>query len=55
VLEIRGVLNGTTNYILSEMQERGFSFQQALARAQADGIAEPDPSLDIQGCLKSHA
>jgi homoserine dehydrogenase len=49
VLEIRGVLNGTTNYILSEMQERGFSFNQALARAQADGIAEPDPSLDIEG------
>lgn len=49
VLEIRGVLNGTTNYILTEMQERGFSFQQALTRAQADGIAEPDPSLDIEG------
>ena len=49
VLEIRGVLNGTTNYILSEMQERGFSFDQALARAQADGIAEPDPALDIEG------
>ncbi len=49
VLEIRGVLNGTTNYILTEMQKRGFSFDQALARAQADGIAEPDPSLDIEG------
>lgn len=49
VLEIRGVLNGTTNYILSEMQGRGFSFDQALANAQADGIAEPDPSLDIEG------
>ena len=49
VLEIRGVLNGTTNYILTEMQERGLSFEQALARAQADGIAEPDPSLDIEG------
>ena len=31
------------------MQERGLSFDQALARAQADGIAEPDPSLDIEG------
>jgi homoserine dehydrogenase len=49
VLEIRGVLNGTTNYILTEMQERGLSFDQALKRAQADGIAEPDPSLDIEG------
>jgi len=49
VLEIRGVLNGTTNHILTEMQERGLSFSEAMARAQADGIAEPDPSLDIEG------
>ena len=49
VLEIRGVLNGTTNYILSEMQERQRTFDEALASAQADGIAEPDPSLDVQG------
>jgi homoserine dehydrogenase len=49
VLEIRGVLNGTTNYILTEMQERGISFEKALARAQADGIAEPDPGLDVNG------
>ena len=49
VLEIRGVLNGTTNYILTEMQDRGISFDQALSRARADGIAEPDPSLDIKG------
>jgi homoserine dehydrogenase len=49
VLEIRGVLNGTTNYILTEMQEREKSFEEALAYAQASGIAEPDPSLDVQG------
>lgn len=49
VLEIRGVLNGTTNYILTEMQERNISFDEALANAQADGIAEPDPSLDVEG------
>jgi len=49
VLEIRGVLNGTTNYILTEMQQRQRSFDEALAGAQADGIAEPDPSLDVQG------
>ncbi len=49
VLEIRGVLNGTTNYILTEMQQRQRSFDEALASAQADGIAEPDPSLDVQG------
>lgn len=49
VLEIRGVLNGTTNYILSEMQEHRRSFDEALAGAQADGIAEPDASLDVHG------
>ena len=49
VLEIRGVLNGTTNYILTEMQSGQGSFEDALARAQANGIAEPDSSLDVQG------
>jgi homoserine dehydrogenase len=49
VLEIRGVLNGTTNYILTAMQERGVSFDEALRTAQADGIAEPDPGLDVGG------
>jgi homoserine dehydrogenase len=49
VLEIRGVLNATTNYILTEMQEGERSFDEALASAQASGIAEPDPSLDVQG------
>lgn len=49
VLEIRGVLNGTTNYILTEMQQHQRSFDEALASGQADGIAEPDPSLDVQG------
>lgn len=49
VLEIRGVLNGTTNYILTEMQQHHRSFDDALATAQLEGIAEPDPSLDIEG------
>lgn len=49
VVEIRGVLNGTTNYVLTEMQQNNRSFQDALAQAQSDGIAEPDPSLDIEG------
>jgi homoserine dehydrogenase len=49
VLEIRGVLNGTTNYILTEMQQHQRSFDEALATAQAEGIAEPDPSLDVEG------
>jgi homoserine dehydrogenase len=49
VLEIAGVLNGTCNYILTQMQELGLPFDQALAEAQADGIAEPDPLQDIEG------
>ena len=49
VLEIRGVLNGTTNYILTEMQTSGMAFAAALANAQTNGIAEPDPSLDVDG------
>lgn len=47
--EIRGVLNGTTNYILTQMQEVFLSFEAALAQAQAQGIAEPNPSLDLEG------
>jgi homoserine dehydrogenase len=49
VLEIRGILNGTTNYILTEMQEHELTFRQALAQARQQGIAEPNPSLDIEG------
>jgi homoserine dehydrogenase len=49
VLEIRGVLNGTTNFVLSEMQQSNTSFDEALTRAQQAGVAEPDPSLDVQG------
>jgi len=49
VVEIRGVLNGTTNYVLTEMQSNNRSFQDALSQAQSEGIAEPDPSLDIEG------
>jgi homoserine dehydrogenase len=49
VLEIRGVLNGTTNYILTAMQEQGLPFNEALTIAQRDGIAEPDPKLDVEG------
>jgi homoserine dehydrogenase len=49
VLEIRGILNGTTNYILTEMQQGALSFQDALARAISEGVAEPDPSLDLDG------
>ncbi len=44
-----GILNGTTNYILTEMERRGCTFREALAEAQARGYAEPDPTLDVEG------
>lgn len=49
ILEIRGILNGTTNYILSEMIHKGVSFDDALKQAQANGYAEKDPTADIEG------
>jgi len=47
--EIYGILNGTTNYILTEMIKYGASFQQALKQAQDNGYAEQNPSDDIDG------
>ncbi len=44
-----GILNGTTNYILTEMERRGATFDQALAEAQQKGYAEPDPTFDVEG------
>ncbi|HWQ33769.1 MAG TPA: homoserine dehydrogenase [Blastocatellia bacterium] len=49
ITAIRGILNGTTNYILTRMNEDGLSFDAALAEAQARGIAEPDPRYDTEG------
>ena len=49
ILAIRGILNGTTNYILTEMAEKHIMFQQALDSAQKLGYAETDPSMDIDG------
>ncbi|MEM4574007.1 MAG: homoserine dehydrogenase [Candidatus Caldarchaeum sp.] len=46
---VEGILNGTTNYILTKMEEEGLDFKQALAEAQRLGYAEADPSLDIKG------
>ncbi len=46
---IFGILNGTTNYILTEMERRGCSFAEALAEAQEKGYAEPDPTFDVNG------
>jgi homoserine dehydrogenase len=49
VREIAGILNGTSNLILTRMRERGASFAEALAEAQHEGIAEPDPRYDTEG------
>ncbi|WP_424244284.1 homoserine dehydrogenase [Elusimicrobium posterum] len=49
ILNISGIMNGTSNFILSNMSSRGISFDEALREAQAMGYAEADPSLDING------
>jgi homoserine dehydrogenase len=49
ILKLQGILNGTTNYILSEMGQSNMSFQDALANAQKLGYAERDPSMDVDG------
>ena len=49
IARIEGILNGTTNYILTRMAESGASFADALAEAQALGYAERDPSADVDG------
>lgn len=46
---VYGILNGTTNYILTEMERRGCSYGEALAEAQEKGYAEPDPTFDVEG------
>ena len=48
-LEILGIVNGTTNYILTRMQESEADFAEALADAQALGYAEADPTADVEG------
>ena len=54
VESIAGIINGTSNYILSSMERKGVSFEAALARAQAKGFAEADPTLDINGWDAAH-
>jgi len=49
IQEIRGVLNGTTNYVLTRMSTEGAPFEIVLREAQELGIAEKDPTLDIRG------
>ncbi|MDR5731907.1 homoserine dehydrogenase [Caballeronia sp. LZ025] len=51
---IAGIINGTTNYILSEMRDRGINFATALKGAQELGYAEADPTFDIEGVDAAH-
>ncbi len=49
IKQILGIVNGTTNYILTRMSEEGLSFSEALEKATTLGYAEPDPSADVEG------
>jgi homoserine dehydrogenase len=49
-----GILNGTTNYILTKMTEEGLSYETALKQAQELGLAEPDPTFDVKGIDTAH-
>lgn len=49
LLEVKGILNGSSNYILSRVFDHGENYDDALARAQALGFAESDPTYDIEG------
>jgi homoserine dehydrogenase len=54
IKSIMGILNGTTNYILSCMEKKSLSFGDALKEAQQKGFAEADPSFDIEGFDAGH-
>jgi homoserine dehydrogenase len=51
---IAGIINGTSNFILSEMRDKGISFESALKDAQKRGYAEADPTFDIEGVDAAH-
>nr|WP_206673313.1 homoserine dehydrogenase [Tepidiphilus baoligensis] len=51
---VAGIINGTTNYILTQMRERGVTFAQALTEAQQLGYAEADPTFDVEGIDAAH-
>jgi len=51
---IAGIINGTSNFILSEMRDKGLPFDEMLKQAQALGYAEADPSFDIEGIDAAH-
>ncbi|HET6417129.1 MAG TPA: homoserine dehydrogenase [Polyangiales bacterium] len=54
IVSVQGIINGTSNYILTEMAERGLDFDVALKSAQAAGYAEADPTLDVNGGDAAH-
>ena len=49
ITQIMGIVNGTTNYMLTRMDEAGLSYDEALKEAQANGFAEADPTADVDG------
>ena len=51
---IYGIVNGTCNFILTEMIQKGESYREALSEAQRSGLAEADPTLDVQGVDSAH-
>jgi homoserine dehydrogenase len=54
ITSIKSILNGTCNFILSEMTERGLSYKEAVRQAQELGYAEADPTLDVDGTDAAH-
>ena len=54
IRSMTGILNGTCNYILTKIAEDGSTFAEALAAAQAEGYAEADPTLDVEGFDTAH-
>ena len=54
IVSLQGILNGTCNFILTGMSERGTSYAEALAEAQQRGYAEADPTLDVDGTDAAH-
>ncbi len=54
ILSLAGIVNGTCNYILSKMTDEGLDFSVVLKEAQAQGYAEADPTLDVEGMDSAH-
>lgn len=54
ITAVRGIINGTSNYILTQMSETGLDFTSALKQAQKLGYAEPDPKYDVEGIDTAH-